>query len=153
MPWFELDKNAVLCSARIADKRQALELASEQLAHSYGLDTDAVLGNLLDREEQGSTGFGRGVAIPHGRVEGLEHPVAAILRCDRPVDFDSVDRLPVDIVIGLLSPAKAGASHLQALAHLSRLTRNQKTMDNIRGAEDSDAIYALVNAEIERDAA
>jgi PTS system nitrogen regulatory IIA component len=153
MAWFELDKQAVLISARVADKQQALELAAEQFGHCYGLDTDKVLSCLLEREQLGSTGFGRRVAIPHGKIEGLEHSVAVLLRLGKPIDFGSIDNLPVDLVIALISPIATGAMHLQALAHISRLTRDEKTLAKIKGADDPDAIFALVTAELDRDAA
>lgn len=153
MAWFELDKQAVLISARVADKQQALELAAEQFGHCYGLDADQVLACLLEREQLGSTGFGRRVAIPHGKIDKLDHSVAVLLRLGKPIDFGSIDNLPVDLVIALISPIATGAMHLQALAHISRLTRDEKTLAKIKGADDPDAIFALVTAELDRDAA
>lgn len=153
MSWFELDKRAVLISAQVSDKEQALQLAAEQLSHCYALERDDVLAQFIARERDGCTGFGRGVAIPHGKLAGLERPFVAILRVDHPIDYDAVDRLPVDIIFALVSPESAGAMHLQALAHISRLTRNAKILSNIRGADHPDAIYALVTEELERDAA
>lgn len=153
MAWFKLDKQGVLISARVADKRQALELAAEQLGFCYGLDPDAVLDRLLDREAQGSTGFGRQVAIPHGKVDGLAQPVAVLIRLERPIDYGSVDSLPVDLLFALLSPEAAGAMHLQALAHISRITRDEKILAKIRGADHAEAIYALITEELDRHAA
>jgi PTS system nitrogen regulatory IIA component len=153
MAWFQLDKQAVLISARVADKHQALELAAEQFGHSYGLDTDKVLACLLEREQLGSTGFGRRVAIPHGKIDGLDHSVAVLLRLAKPIEFGAIDNLPVDLVIALLSPVATGAMHLQALAHISRLTRDEKTLAKIRGADEPDAILTLVTADLDRDAA
>ena len=153
MSWFQLDKKAVLISAQVADKKQALDLASEQLSHCYGLDCEAVSACLRERERDGSTGFGRNVAIPHGKISGIDFPVVSILRIDKPIEFDSVDKQPIDIIFALLSPEGAGAAHLQALAHISRLTRNARIMKNIRGAGHPDAIYALITEELDRDAA
>lgn len=147
MSWFELNKDAVLISARVADKTQALERASRQLSLCYGLDYDVVLAQILARESEGSTGFGRGVAIPHGKIPNLRYPVAAILRIDEPVDFDAVDLQPVDIIFAMLSPEAAGAMHLQALAYISRTTRKPQVLKNIRGAQHSDGIFALINEE------
>jgi len=153
MAWFELSKQAVLIAARVADKQQALELAAEQLGFCYGLDPDAVFDRLMTRENQGSTGFGRRVAIPHGKHEALDHSVVVLLRLEKPVEFGAIDNLPVDLVFALLSPVAAGAMHLQALAHISRLSRDEKILAKIRGAEDPDAAYALITAELDRDAA
>ena len=153
MTGFNLDERAVLIGARVANKSQALELAAEQAGHCYRLNADAVVDCLLERESQGTTGFGRGVAIPHGKLDTLDHPALVVLRLERPVDFDAIDAVPVDIVLALLSPERSGAAHLQALAHLSRLTRDSKFLANIRGADHRDAVFALLSAELDRDAA
>src|SRR3546814_9254374 len=85
-----------------------------------------VLDRLEERERLGSTGFGRGVAIPHARCPAINRPVVVLLRLEDPVDFAAADGMPVDLVFGLLSPANAGATHLHALAALSRLVRSEE---------------------------
>src|SRR5690242_2414257 len=98
---FLLDPSAVeLVAAK--SKQSILELLARRFASSYGLDGDAVLERLQERENLGSTGFGRGVAIPHARVEGLRRPVAALLKLQEPVDFTAADGMPVDLVFGLV---------------------------------------------------
>ena len=84
------------------------------------LDAAAVLEYLEEREKLGSTGFGRGVAIPHARLPGIARPVAAVLRLEHPVDYSAADGLPVELVFGLLSPENSGATHLHALAAVFR---------------------------------
>jgi len=101
----------------------------------------------------GSTGFGRGVAIPHARIPGLQRPVAVFLRLDVPVDFNAADGLPVDVVFGLLSPEAAGATHLQALASISRLMRDDAMHQAIARAPGAEAIYGLLSNVVDRDAA
>lgn len=122
-------------------------------AQVYGLDREIVLASILEREQLGSTGFGRRVAIPHARIEGLKRPVAAVVRLDTPVEFQSADGLPVDLVFGLLSPYGAGATHLHALAAISRMMRNERMHDALMDAPGPEALYALLSNVIERDAA
>src|SRR5688572_19997863 len=91
-----------------ADSKPAiLGLLADRFSEVYGLARDEVLGKIQEREKLGSTGFGRGVAIPHARVPGVNRPMAAVLRPEAPVAFDAVDSQPVDIVFGLLSPEHA----------------------------------------------
>lgn len=128
------------------------ELAG-RFAQIHGLDRDAVAARLADRERLGSTGFGRGVAIPHARIAGLDRPVAVFLRLDSPVDFDAVDAMPVDLVFGLISPENAGVAHLHALAAISRLMRNDAMRASLAEAPGTEAIFALLSNVIDRDAA
>ncbi len=122
-------------------------------AEVYGLDGGLVLTSLLEREQLGSTGFGRRIAIPHARIEGLKRPVAAVIRLDSPVEFQSADGLPVDLVFGLLSPMGAGATHLHALAAISRMMRDERMHTALVEAPSPEALYSLLNSVIERDAA
>ncbi len=122
-------------------------------ASTYGLDAALVLERMEEREHLGSTGFGRGVAIPHARIDGLQRPVAAVMRLDSPVSFDSADGLPVDLVFGLLSPETAGAAHLHALAAISRTMRDEGMHQALRQAPSAEAIYGLLSNVIDRDAA
>ena len=112
-----------------------------------------MLERILERETLGSTGFGRGVAIPHARIAGLDRPVVVFLRLERPVEFASADGMPVDCVFGLLSPDQAGAVHLQALAAISRLMRDDRMHARLLAAPDADSLYALLVNVIDRDAA
>jgi nitrogen PTS system EIIA component len=91
----------------------------------------------------GSTGFGNGIAIPHGKVEGLNHIVALCARLTQPIDFQAIDDLPVDLIFCLLSPPDAGADHLKALAQVSRWLRDAAFVAKLRGAGSNDAAYAL----------
>lgn len=122
-------------------------------AKVYGLDPAAVLARVAERERLGSTGFGRRIAIPHARLPGLARPVAAFMRLDSPVDFDAADGMPVDLVFGLLSPEGAGATHLHALAAISRMMRDERMRDALLAAPGTEAIYALLSNVIDRDAA
>jgi PTS system nitrogen regulatory IIA component len=137
-----------------ADGKQAIlrELAT-RFAAVYQLDGEIILAGLEDREKLGSTGFGRGVAIPHARIAVLGRPVAAFLRLEVPVVFDAADAMPVDLVFGLLSPEQAGTAHLHALAAISRTMRDDHTHAALLQATDAEVLYGLLSNVIDRDAA
>jgi PTS system nitrogen regulatory IIA component len=134
-------------------KHEILDLLAQRFAATYQLDAAEVLERLEERERLGSTGFGRGVAIPHARVSGIKRPVAALLRLAEPADFDAADGMPVDLVFGLLSPENAGVAHLHALAAISRVVRDERMHEAFNGAKDADALYALLTNATDRDAA
>jgi len=136
-----------------ADKPAILERLSEIFARSWDLDAGAVLEQLEERERLGSTGFGRGVAIPHARIAGISRPVAALLKLRQPADFAAADGLPVDLVFGLLSPENSGATHLHALAAISRLVRDERIHDAFSEAPDEEALYGLLTNAADRHAA
>jgi PTS system nitrogen regulatory IIA component len=122
-------------------------------ARAYGLDAKLVADRLTEREKLGSTGFGQGVAIPHGKLEELRHVVGIFVHLEKPVDFTAVDDLPVDLVFVLLSPVSSGAEHLKALARVSRRLRDRGFAAKLRGAGSPDALYALLTGVEARDAA
>jgi PTS system nitrogen regulatory IIA component len=139
---------------RSADSKQAiLDQLADRFGGVYGLDRTLVLERLEEREKLGSTGFGRGVAIPHARVPELTRPVAAFLRLTAPVAFDAADGMPVSMVFGLLSPEQSGAVHLHALAAISRMMRDERMYAALEEAPGAEAIYALLANVIDRDAA
>ena len=139
--------------AKAADKRSVLDAVAALVARTYALDGDAVREALDEREALGSTGFGRGVAIPHARLPGIKRPVAVVLKLDEPVDFASADGLPVGLVFGLVSPEEAGVGHLHALAAISRLSRDDAMREAMMAAPDANALFCLVSDPAERHAA
>jgi len=149
---FTIDPEAVRL-VRAGSKQQIIETLADAFTEVYGLDRVTVLERIEEREKLGSTGFGRGVAIPHARIDNLEAPVAAFLKLEAPVDFDAADGMPVDCVFGLLSPEQAGAAHLQALAAISRLMRDEKMHAALQAAPDRDAVRGLLVNVLDRDAA
>ncbi|XUU61400.1 PTS sugar transporter subunit IIA [Erythrobacter sp. HA6-11] len=149
---FQLLPQAV-ASANPQSKQDVLERVAALAAQVYGIDEAAVLDGLEERENLGSTGFGRGVAIPHTRSDAINRPIVVLLRLELPVDFDAADAMPVDLVFGLISPEKAGATHLHALAAISRLVRDDAMHDALNEASDTEALYALLSNQLERDAA
>lgn len=137
-----------------ADSKAAiLDRLAERFAGVYGLDPVQVQERLEEREKLGSTGFGRGVAIPHARIAGLSRPVAVFLRLEAPVTFDSADGMPVDLVFGLLSPEQAGAAHLHALAAISRMMRDDAMHTALAQAPSPEALFGILSNVIDRDAA
>jgi PTS system nitrogen regulatory IIA component len=128
--------------------QQLANLAAQRL----GTDSAPILASLTEREQLGSTGFGQGVAIPHGKVEGLSRIYCLFTRLAEPVDYKAIDGRPIDLVFLLLSPPDAGADHLKALAAISRVTRHVPTLEKMRGARSRDALTAVLLGADERDA-
>jgi PTS system nitrogen regulatory IIA component len=149
---FTLVPEAV-ATVRLDSKTAILGAIAERFAAVYALDAGLVLGRVTEREALGSTGFGRGVAIPHARITQLGRPVAAFLRLEAPVAYEAADGMPVDLVFGLLSPEHAGAAHLHALAAISRMMRNDAMHDALTQAPNDEALYGLLSNVIDRDAA
>ena len=149
---FKLLPEAV-ASVRPTDKQEALICVAQTFADVYGMDQFETLDGLEERENLGSTGFGRSVAIPHTRSTQVNRPTVVLLRLETPVDFDAADGMPVDIVFGMLSPEKAGVTHLHALAAISRLVRDDATHTVLSETSDPEALFALLSNKLERDAA
>jgi PTS system nitrogen regulatory IIA component len=136
-----------------SNKKALFQQVAAAMARKTGVPVKDIVAALGEREKIGSTGFGGGVAIPHGKIEGLPTVTGYFARLTAPIDFQAVDGLPVDLVFALLSPADAGADHLKALAGVSRLLRDKQMMAKLRGARSKDAIYALIAGLEARDAA
>lgn len=137
----------------VANKKALFQQLALVAARKTGLAAKGIVAALAEREKIGSTGFGGGVAIPHARMEGLDGVFGYFARLSTPVDFQSVDGLPVDLVFLLLSPPDAGAGHLKALAGVSRILRDRNMVAKLRGARSRDAIFALLVGLESRDAA
>jgi PTS system nitrogen regulatory IIA component len=139
-----LSAKAIIPNLRAASKKQALQELARRAAELTGLHERAIFDVLLERERLGTTGVGRGIAIPHGKLPSLTRVVALFARAERPIDFASIDEQPVDLICLLLAPTHAGADHLKALARMSRLLRDPMLCDKLRGADTADALYALL---------
>jgi PTS system nitrogen regulatory IIA component len=148
-----LRPDAVAFDLASSGKKALLQAMAALVAPQVGLDPRLVADRLGERERLGSTGFGHGVAIPHGRVEGLTQIVGAFARLAHPVEYQAVDDLPVDLIFLLLSPVDAGADHLKALARVSRTLRDARFLAKLRGAGSRDALFALFTTDEARDAA
>jgi len=135
---------AVYPSLKAKTKKQALQDVAQRAAVLTGLDAREIFDTLMQRERLGSTGVGRGIAIPHGRMAGLTRIVSVFARLDEPIDFEALDDEPVDLIFLLLAPEHAGADHLKALARISRLLREPSTIERLRSSRDRAAIYSVL---------
>lgn len=140
-----LSVNSVLLSAKAKNKRQLLQELSQFAADITKINDRTIFDTVLERENLGSTGFGGGTALPHGRLAELDKVYGFLAKLPTPIDFESVDNKPVDLVFLLLSPESSGADHLTALAQISRILKDENTVTKLRAATDKEEIYALLN--------
>lgn len=141
-----LSSDAVFPSLKVTNKKQVIQALAAKAAQLTGHDEREIFETLLRRERLGSTGVGGGVAIPHGKLPKLDRIVGLFARTDSPIDFESLDGEPVDLIFLLLAPEAAGADHLKALARIARLLRDPEVAKKLRAARDADAVYALLTA-------
>jgi PTS system nitrogen regulatory IIA component len=139
-----LSPQGVIANLRATSKKQALLDMAKRASEISGLDERAIFDVLAERERLGTTGVGNGIAIPHGKLANMDRLFAVFARLERPVDFDSIDEQPVDLIFLLLAPESAGADHLKALARVSRLLRDKAICEKLRGTDNTDALYALL---------
>ena len=141
-----LNEQGVVPMLKVSSKKQALQELAHRAAAITGLEERRIFDVLLERERLGTTGVGKGIAIPHGKLADLERLHGIFARLGEPVDFDAVDDRPVDLVFLLLAPETAGADHLKALARISRLLRDPSMCDKLRDVETRGEIYKLLTA-------
>ena len=139
-----LSLSGIVDGLKAGSKKQALQELSAIAATQTAQDERTVFDVLLARERLGSTGVGAGIAIPHGKLAGLTRLSAVFARLREPIEFDAVDERPVDLVFLLLVPDSAGAEHLKALALVSRLLRDERVCARLRGADNAEALYAVL---------
>ncbi len=148
-----LTPDTVVSGLVTANKKNLLQQLGALAERHWGIGGKAVAERLAEREKLGSTGFGGGIALPHGRIDSIQRVTGLFVRLARPVDFNAIDDLPVDLVFLLMSPPDAGADHLKALASVSRRLRDRGFADKLRGAGSPDALYVLLTGIEARDAA
>lgn len=134
----------VIAHLKVTSKKQALQELSARAAALTDVSERAIFETLLERERLGSTGVGQGIAIPHGKLAQLKKLYGLFARLETPIDFESVDDQPVDLVFLLLAPETAGADHLKALARISRLLRNPAVVEKLRASDDPAALFAIL---------
>lgn len=139
-----LGLDGVVEKLNATSKKQALQELSRRAAQIVGVDERRIFETLLERERLGTTGVGNGIAIPHGKLPEIDRLYGLFARLDTPVDFDSIDEQPVDLIFLLLAPEGAGADHLKALARVSRVLRDRTTCEKLRGSDKPEALYALL---------
>ena len=148
-----LDLEAIKPSLPASNKRGLFQTLAQAAAQRTGLAAPDIAGAVAERERLGSTGFGNGVAIPHGKLPGLGRIHCLLARLSEPMDYKAIDGQPVDLVFFLLSPPDTGVDHLKALAAISRAVRHGPTLEKLRGARSRDALAAVIMGVDERDAA
>ena len=139
-----IDDQSVLANVKAQGKKQLLLELAQAMASRVAIDHRVIFETLLTREKLGSTGIGQGIAIPHGKVPTLNRVYGLFARLATPIDFESVDGQPVDLVFVLLAPDHAGADHLKALAKISRLLRDPVMVQKLRGTESAESLYAIL---------
>ena len=135
---------AVRIIGQVTSKKRLFQQLGEIVAASYDLDASTAVEALQNRENLGPTGVGHGVALPHARIAGLDSVVGAFLRVEKPLDFDAVDRQPVDLVFTLFAPLDSGVEHLKALALVSRTMRDSTVCAKLRANTDPATLHALL---------
>ncbi|MBV8495048.1 MAG: PTS IIA-like nitrogen regulatory protein PtsN [Alphaproteobacteria bacterium] len=148
-----LSPRSVIAQLRATSKKQALQEVARRAAAIAGATERQIYDVLAERERLGSTGIGRGVAVPHGKLPDLSRLHGIFARLERPIPFEAVDDQPVDLVFVLLAPLEARTEHLTALALVSRLLRDRTICEKLRGTDSADALYALLTDRTESHAA
>lgn len=139
-----IDFEAIRESLPASNKRGLFQQLAQVAGQRLGVDPAEVAAAVAERERLGSTGFGNGVAIPHGKLAGLSRVYCLVARLPEPIDYKAIDDARVDLVFFLLSPPDAGAEHLKALAAVSRAVRDGPTLEKLRGARSRDALAAVL---------
>lgn len=140
-----LKPEAVKVLTSAASKKRLLHDVSDLFQNAYGLASDEVLSALMERESLGPTGVGNGVALPHARINETKEVIAAFVLLEKPVEFEAVDRQPVDIAFALLAPGDAGVEHLKALALVSRTLRDPSICSKLRRNPDPQTLYTILS--------
>jgi PTS system nitrogen regulatory IIA component len=128
----------------ISSKKRLFQELGELASQAHGLSGASAIDGLQERETLGPTGVGNGIALPHARLHGLDKIVGVFLRLEKPIDYESVDRLPVDLIFALFAPKDSGVDHLKALALVSRTMRDAGICTKLRANNDAAKIYAIL---------
>ncbi|MEQ1902520.1 MAG: PTS sugar transporter subunit IIA [Devosia sp.] len=148
-----LTRDGIIPSLKAKTKKLALQELAERAALVTGLPVRDILEALSQRERLGSTGLGRGIAIPHAKMKGLEQIHCLFARLEQAIDFEALDGEPVDLVFILLAPEHASGDHLKALARISRLLREPHALERLRAARDKSSLYAVLTQPLASNAA
>lgn len=133
------------CAVQCNSKKRILEIIADIAAkNNENIDSATVLSSLMSRERMGSTGIGNGIALPHGRLAGLEKVIAIVVTCTPAINFDALDEKPVDIFFALLVPEEQTEGHLQTLATVAGKLSDKETIKAIRRATKSDEILSAL---------
>ena len=139
-----LKPEAVKVVSAASSKKRLMHDVADLAETSYGLPAASTVEALMERESLGPTGVGHGVALPHARISGLDEVAGVFILLDKPIDFEAVDRQPVDLVFGLFAPEEAGVEHLKALALVSRTLREPSLCAKLRANRDAATLYTIL---------
>ena len=139
-----LRPGAVRVVGHQTSKKRLFQDLGDVAAAVYGLNASVAVDGLQERETLGPTGVGHGIALPHARIEGIASVVGVFLKLEKSLDFDAVDRQPVDLVFALFAPKDSGVDHLKALAIVSRTMRDAMICAKLRANSDIDTLYAVL---------
>jgi PTS system nitrogen regulatory IIA component len=139
-----IDFDSIKPALPATNKRGLLQMLAQVAGQRLGIDAADIAASVAERERLGSTGFGNGVAIPHGKLDGVGRVTCFVARLSEAIDYKAVDGVPVDLVFYMLSPTDAGVEHLKALAAVSRVVRHGPTLEKLRGARSRDALAAVL---------
>ena len=139
-----LHPGAVRIIGQLTSKKRLFQELGEIAAQAYGVSAAVAIDGLQERESLGPTGVGHGIALPHARLDDLDRIVGVFIRLERPLDYDSVDRQPVDLVFGLFAPKESGVDHLKALALVSRTMRDAGICAKLRANAEAAKLYAIL---------
>ena len=140
-----LKPEAVKVVTSATSKKRLLQELGDLMEAAHGVTGALVVEALLAREALGPTGVGHGVALPHARLDGIDDVMGAFVLLDKPIEFDSVDRQPVDIAFALFAPEEAGGEHLKALALVSRTLRDASICAKLRANPDASPLYTILS--------
>ena len=139
-----LPASQVLVDVDASSKKRVFEAAGLLFENQHAIARATVTDNLFARERLGSTGLGHGVAIPHGRIKGLKHPLAAVIRLNHPIPFDAPDDEPVNLLIFLLVPEAATQSHLEILSEIAEMLSSRELRERLRNEADAAEVHDLI---------
>ena len=140
-----MTEKSVVMGIKANSKRQLLQELAQKASEITGINDRTIFDTILERENLGSSGFGAGTALPHGRIADIDKVYGIVTKLNTPVDFESIDGKPVDLVFMLISPEGSGADHLTALAQVSRILKDEATCSKLRAASRADEIFSLLN--------
>ena len=139
-----LDQAAVKTITSCTSKKRLFHDLGELAEGCYDIDASSVIEALIDREGLGPTGVGQGIALPHARLDGADSVKGVFLKLEKPLNFDAIDRQPVDLVFALLAPPNAGVEHLKALALVSRTLRDRSICAKLRANNEVSTLHTIL---------
>lgn len=141
-----LHPDCVLCAVQGTSKKRILELIS-QIANQHLIDIDqaTILASLVCREKMGSTGIGGGIALPHGRLKGLESALGVLVTCQPAIEYDAIDNMPVDVFFAILVPEEKAKEHLQTLSTIAAKLSDKDLLKQLRSADTAEKLFQVIS--------